>query len=96
MTARPPQELVFESDELGRTEEFLSAHYAPMRIGSGSGDRSPARIARTTGGSVTVDRVDLGFTMNYDVEPLGTICLCDIQAGTIDDHRVDGERSAES
>jgi hypothetical protein len=41
--------LVFESDELERTEEFLSTHYAPMRIGSTT-KRSPARIARTVAG----------------------------------------------
>jgi AraC-like DNA-binding protein len=67
-----------------------------MRIGSGNRDRSPARIARTAGGGVSVDRIHLGFTMNYDVEPLGTICLCDIEAGTVDDHQVDGDRSTES
>jgi AraC-like DNA-binding protein len=96
MTPRPPAELVFESDELGLTEEFLSTHYAPMRIGSGYRDRSPARIARTAGGGVSVDRLALGFTMSYDVDPLGTICLCDIDAGTVDDHRVDGGQPVET
>lgn len=96
MTPRPHEELVFESDQLGPTEEFLSTHYAPMRIGSGNRDRSPARITRVSGGDVSVDRLDLGFTMSYDVEPLGTICLCDISTGTVDDHRVDGDRAAES
>lgn len=90
------EELVFESDQLGPTEEFLSTHYAPMRIGSGSRDRSPARITRTAGGGVSVDRVDLGFTMSFDVEPLGRICLCDIEAGTVEDHQVDGDRATES
>ncbi|GLZ55620.1 helix-turn-helix transcriptional regulator [Actinomycetospora sp. NBRC 106378] len=93
---RPDELVVFESDQLGATEEFLSTHYAPMRIGSGNRDRSPARISRVTGGGVSVDRLELGFTMSYDAAPLGTICLCDIEAGSVDDHQVDGDRSAES
>ncbi|WP_018330231.1 helix-turn-helix transcriptional regulator [Actinomycetospora chiangmaiensis] len=96
MSAHLRGELVFESDQLGPTEEFLSTHYAPMRIGSGSRDRSPARILRTAGGGVSVDRLELGFTMSYDVEPLGTICLCDISTGTVDDHQVDGAQAAET
>lgn len=96
VTSRLHDQLLFESDDLGSTEEFLSTHYAPMRIGSGSRDRSPARIRRTTDGRVSVDRLELGFTMSYDVEPLGTICLCDISTGTVDDHEVDGDRPAAS
>jgi AraC-like DNA-binding protein len=93
---RRHEELAFESDELGSTEEFLSAHYAPMRIGSGNRDRSPARITRTADGPVSVDRLELGFTMSYDAAPLGAICLCDIGAGTIEDHQVDGVQPAEA
>ncbi|NMO88324.1 helix-turn-helix transcriptional regulator [Actinomycetospora sp. TBRC 11914] len=96
MTPRPHEDLVFESDQLGPTEEFLSTHYAPMRIGSGNRGRSPARITRVAGGNVSVDRLELGFTMSYDVEPLGNICLCDISAGTVDDHEVDGAQPAET
>jgi AraC-like DNA-binding protein len=96
VTPPPLRQLVFESDQLGPTEEFLSANYAPMRIGSGNRDRSPARISRTAGEHASVDRLDLGFTMSYDVEPLGRICLCDIEAGTVDDHRADGAQPTES
>jgi hypothetical protein len=52
--------LVFESKEPARTEEFLSTHYAPVRIGTTS-KQSPARIARTGAGSLTVDQLDLRF-----------------------------------
>jgi AraC-like DNA-binding protein len=87
--------LVFESDELERTEEFLSTHYAPMRIGSTT-KRSPARIARTAAGSVSVDQLDLQFAMSYDVAPLGKICLCDIAAGAVEDHAVAGQPGRET
>jgi AraC-like DNA-binding protein len=96
MTPGPLVKLLFESDELAATEEFLSAHYAPMRIGSGNRGRSPARITRTADGGVSIDRLELGFTMSYDVAPLGKICLCDIASGSVDDHQVDGGRQPES
>lgn len=87
--------LVFESHELARTEEFLSTHYAPMRIGSTT-RRSPARIARAAAGSLSVDRLDLGFAMSYDVAPLGKVCLCDITSGAVEDHSVEGWSTRES
>ena len=86
--------LVFDSTDLGRTEEFLSSAYAPMRIASNTG-RSGARIARAGVGSVSVDQLDLSFELSYDVRPLGKICLCDIVSGDIVDHRVAGWRAAE-
>ncbi|ATY09107.1 AraC family transcriptional regulator [Amycolatopsis sp. AA4] len=84
-----PGKVVFESDDLDRTEEFLCDSYAPMRIGSGSRD-SGARITRVATDAVSADELDLDFDMSYDVNPLGRICLCDIAAGTIEDHRVAG------
>src|SRR5262245_23865151 len=80
--------LVFDSADLNRTEEFLSASYAPMRIGSATG-RAGARITRFATDTLSTDQIDLTFDMSYDVQPLGKICLCDIDAGTIEDHRVD-------
>jgi AraC-like DNA-binding protein len=87
--------VVFHSTDLARTEEFLSSSYAPMWIGSGGG-QSGAYITRVSVGSVSVDNLDLAFEMTYDVRPLGRICLCVIDAGTVEDHRVDGWRRAES
>ena len=87
--------LTFDSSDLGRTEEFLSSAYAPMRIASNTG-RSGAHITRAGSGSVTVDQLDLTFEMSYDVRPLGKICLCDIVSGDIVDHRVAGWREAEA
>ncbi|GAA4097728.1 hypothetical protein GCM10023066_41210 [Nocardioides kongjuensis] len=80
---------MFQSDGLEETEEFLSANYAPMRIGSTTAS-SPTRIVRAVAPGVSVDRLELGFEMAYDVEPLQMICLCDIDSGTIDDHAPDG------
>ncbi|ACU38170.1 helix-turn-helix domain-containing protein [Actinosynnema mirum] len=79
-------QVVFDSTDLETTEEFLIKHYAPLRIGSSTG-RSGARITRVAGGAVSADEVALTFDMNYSVEPLGKICLCDIRTGVIDRHR---------
>ncbi|MBI0293927.1 AraC family transcriptional regulator [Streptomyces sp. PRKS01-29] len=78
--------LVFDSDDLGRTEDFLSRAYAKMRIGSSTPDASRARIRRDTLASISVDELDLDFDMSYSVSPLGKICLCVVHEGTIEDH----------
>ncbi|RJQ82092.1 AraC family transcriptional regulator [Pseudonocardiaceae bacterium YIM PH 21723] len=89
------QALVFDSDDLERTEEFLSDSYAPMRIGSST--RNPhAHISRIAGGGVSIDRLDLAFEMDYDVFPLRKICIGDLESGTLENHRVSGWASAES
>jgi AraC-like DNA-binding protein len=81
--------LLFDSDELGRTEEFLSTHYAPMRISSTT-PRSHARVSRTAGRLLTVDHLELGFVMGYDVTPLERINLCEVHSGSIEDHAPHG------
>lgn len=84
--------LIFESDELEQTEAFLNTHYGPMRIDSTTRD-ARARLARTNGGGVNIDRVDFDFEMSYAVEPLGRISLCDIHSGEVSGHAPEGERS---
>ncbi|WP_312872032.1 ANTAR domain-containing protein [Amycolatopsis dendrobii] len=87
--------LAFDSDDLSRTEAFLSSAYAPMRIGSDTG-RAGTHISRHAVDGLSADQLDLSFEMSYAVEPLGTICLCDVESGTIEDHRVDGWPEAET
>lgn len=84
--------LVFESSDLEATEEFLTANYAPMRIGSTTA-RAEARISRVDSDLITVDRVDLDFEMTYAVEPLGRISMCDVATGTVEGHGPDGSRA---
>lgn len=81
--------LQFQSESLEETEDFLSEHYAPMRIGSATAESS-ARISRVASDLISVDRVDFAFEMTYDVEPLGRIGLCDIATGSIRDHGPEG------
>ncbi|MEU0948023.1 helix-turn-helix transcriptional regulator [Streptomyces canus] len=82
--------LRFDSDDLDRTEEFLSHAYAKMRIGNGTPDSSRARIHRSAIDSVSVDELDLDFDMSYAVTPLGRICLGLVHEGTIEDHVYQG------
>jgi len=80
------QTFTFDSDDLDRTEEFLSHAYARMRIGNGTPASSRARIHRSAIDSVSVDELALDFDMSYAVTPLGRICLCVVHEGTIEDH----------
>lgn len=89
------QSLVFDSTDLEHTEEFLRTHYAPLRIGSTT-VRSPTRISCTSTSAVSVDHLAFGFEMSYDVEPLGKICLCDVESGGFVDHRAEGWARSES
>lgn len=86
--------LTFDSDDLERTEEFLSEAYAKMRIGNGTPDSSRARIHRSAIDTVSVDELDLDFDMSYAVTPLGRICLCVVHEGTIEDHVYQGVSDA--
>ncbi|MER6509078.1 helix-turn-helix transcriptional regulator [Nonomuraea sp. NPDC001636] len=73
---------VFDSRDIGQTEEFLSKAYAKMRIGSDV--KNPrTQISRQVMGSVSIDRLNLEYAMSYDVNPLGKVCLCVVETGTI-------------
>jgi AraC-like DNA-binding protein len=82
--------LTFDSDDLDRTEEFLSHAYAKMNIGNGTADSSRAQVRRTAIDSLSIDEIDLDFDMSYAVTPLGRICLCVVHEGTIEDHVYQG------
>src|SRR5262245_23576409 len=83
------ESLLFESRDLGRTEAFLNRAYTKMRIGASAPDVS-AKISRATADSISIDRLEIGFEMSYDADPLGKICLCEITSGTFEDHSSDG------
>jgi AraC-like DNA-binding protein len=82
--------LVFESDDLASTQDFLSRTYTRMRVGSSTPDAAPARVHRTAVTAFSVDDVTLGFDMDYAATPLGRICLCLVRSGTIRDHAYRG------
>ncbi|WP_350276318.1 helix-turn-helix domain-containing protein [Kribbella sp. HUAS MG21] len=83
--------MLFESRDLGKTEEFLNRAYTKMQIGGGPSEVR-TRISRATAASISVDRLEIGFEMSYDANPLGKICLCEVYSGTIADHATDGWR----
>lgn len=80
---------MFESTDLGKTEEFLNQAYTKMQIGGGD-SAVRTRISRQVADSVSVDRIQIGFEMSYDADPLGKICLCEVHSGSIRDHGSDG------
>ncbi|HWD81337.1 MAG TPA: helix-turn-helix domain-containing protein, partial [Kribbella sp.] len=84
---------MFESRDLAKTEEFLNRAYTKMQIGGGT-SAVRTRIARTAAGSISVDRIEIGFEMSYDADPLGKICLCEVYSGSIEDHATDGWQDA--
>ncbi|MER7247475.1 helix-turn-helix domain-containing protein [Kribbella sp. NPDC000426] len=79
----------FESRDLARTEEFLNKAYTKMQIG-GRTTEVRTRISRTAADSISVDRLEMGFELSYDANPLEKICLCEVSSGTITDHATDG------
>ncbi|TXS01819.1 AraC family transcriptional regulator [Streptomyces sp. col6] len=74
----------FDSGSLTATEEFLSRAYTPMRIGGRPHD-TRTRIVRTAAEGLTVDRLAFGYTMSYDAEPLGRVCLITVHSGSMVD-----------
>ena len=87
------ESLVFESQDLGRAAADLHLRVRPVQEFLGpAGVRT--RIARAAAESITVDRIDIGFEMSYDADPLGKICLCEVYTGRITDHATDGWEDA--
>ncbi|HEU5161484.1 MAG TPA: helix-turn-helix transcriptional regulator [Streptosporangiaceae bacterium] len=84
------ESLTFDSRDIGQTEEFLTSAYTKMRIG-GDAERPRTRIARQVMGSVSVDRLRMDYAMSFDVNPLGKVCLCSVESGSIA-NKVAGEQ----
>ncbi|WP_431969653.1 AraC family transcriptional regulator [Nocardia sp. bgisy134] len=80
---------VFDSEDLAATEAMLNAAYTKMRIGS-SQERTRAQLARDVLGTISVDQLELGFDMAYRADPLGRVCLCDMESGAIEETFADG------
>lgn len=79
------QDLSFESNDLGETEEFLIKAYTKMSIG-GSGADSHARIVRRALGPIGMDDLAFSYALSYDADPLGRIVLCEVHSGHIEEN----------
>ncbi|MFI8339191.1 AraC family transcriptional regulator [Streptomyces sp. NPDC085639] len=77
-------QLFFDSGDLEATEAFLSAAYTPMQI-AGRPSETRAQISRTEMGGLSVDRLSFGYTMSYDADCLGKVCLVTMHTGSIVD-----------
>jgi AraC-like DNA-binding protein len=80
--------VVFDSDDLAAIEDFFVRAYTRVRI-DGVGERARARVDRTGVGSITLDRLRVGFDMSYAADPVGRVCLRLVRTGRIDE-RLDG------
>ncbi|WP_019926066.1 helix-turn-helix domain-containing protein [Nocardia sp. BMG111209] len=76
----------FDSTSLAATEEFLNRNYTTMRIGNDTSGPVRSTVVRERLGDVNLDRLDLGFDMSYDAEPLGRICLCEVETGWVEEN----------
>ncbi|GCD44731.1 AraC family transcriptional regulator [Streptomyces paromomycinus] len=74
--------LKFDSEDMGLTEEFLSRAYTRMKIG-GAAEHTRAQVSRNSVGSTSVDRLAFDYDMSHDAQPIGKVCLCTVQSGTI-------------
>ena len=79
----------FDSGSLAATEEFLNRNYTAMQIGNATKGPIRTHITRDVVGKVSLDRLDLGFDMRYDADPLGKICLCGVETGSIEEDYLD-------
>ncbi|WP_229904744.1 helix-turn-helix domain-containing protein [Lentzea cavernae] len=85
----------FADTDLKVLQKLLSTSYAPMRIGCAAG-RAQVRLTRLAAGEISVDELDVGFGMTYDVGPMGRVCLVDVESGAVADHLVRGQREPEA
>lgn len=76
----------FSSGSLAATEEFLNRNYTTMQIGNAAEAPIRSDITRDVVGTVNLDRLELGFDMRYDADPLGKICLCGVETGSIEEN----------
>ncbi len=79
----------FDSGSLAAIEEFLNRNYTTMQIGNVTEGPIRSRITREVIGTFSLDRLELGFDMRYDADPLGKICLCGVESGSIEENYLD-------
>ncbi len=79
----------FDSGSLAATEQFLNRNYTTMQIGNVTDEPIRSRITRDVVGTVSLDRLELEFDMRYDADPLGKICVCGVESGSIEENYLD-------
>ncbi|MBF6171911.1 helix-turn-helix transcriptional regulator [Nocardia blacklockiae] len=60
-----------------------------MQIGNAAEVPVRSHITRDMLGTVSLDRLELGFDMSYDADPLRKICLCGVETGWVEEHYLD-------
>ncbi|MBH0776802.1 helix-turn-helix domain-containing protein [Nocardia bovistercoris] len=77
--------LLFDSYDLGATEDFLVDAYTSMSITDDSARGVRTRVRRDMLGPVSLDRLRFGFDMSYDADALHKVCLCTMHSGSIEE-----------
>lgn len=77
--------LVFDSDDLAATQDFLTRAYSKTTITPDRGDSPSTHVERQRYGPINMDRLDVRFHMTYDAAPMHRICLTQVHTGTIEE-----------
>ncbi|AHH98092.1 hypothetical protein GCM10010174_79280 [Kutzneria viridogrisea] len=82
--------IVFQSTHLDEMQEYLSAHYAPMRLKARLHDQLQFRLIRNPLGPISLDLVDCGFALDWAVNPPSYLGLVGAKSGTVSRGEVKG------
>lgn len=74
--------VVFDSDDLGEIEAYLSKAYSTIRLHSIDDATTRTRIERCAVGDIVLDELLFTYDMAFDMEPLGAIYVARQRAGT--------------
>ncbi|BCI80590.1 hypothetical protein MTY66_22150 [Mycolicibacterium sp. TY66] len=75
---------IFESEDLGATEEFLGRRYAKMRLQTDDDDQTLLRHERQRAGTVSIDELHFTYSVGYAVNPLERVCICRMHSGVLE------------
>lgn len=77
---------LLHSEDLGETEEILSANFAAIRIDARTaGHSTSASVWRRSVGPFVVDEAEFGYDMSFDMDPPDHVLLCRVRGGVLED-----------
>ncbi|VBA45663.1 HTH-type transcriptional regulator CdhR [Mycobacterium attenuatum] len=82
--------VVIDTDNLDKTEAFLSRTYATMRVGARPDPPTRLYVRRGVLGPVSLDEVRLSYDIGWTAAPLGKVRLSRVLSGTVHQCLPDG------